>query len=356
LDTLKLKSAGFSVKDLARLVFSDPLLKAVHQKYPFRITAHVASLISSLDDPIGKQFIPHALELADDGGLDDPLGEKALSPLPGLVHRYPDRVLWLVTSRCAARCRFCTRKRLWKHKISLSQETILAVTGYIREHREVRDVLISGGDPLLLDEETLDLVLHSLRSIKHVAIVRIGTRLPIVDPGRVSPSKIALLVRYQPLYVNSHVNHPRELSDSASEVLKSMASSGIPLGSQTVLLRGINDNAEILKELFLLLLQHRVRPYYLLQMDVMKGTAHFRTPVSQGLKIIQSLRHRLSGLAIPHFVIDLPGGGGKVSLVPSAIEGISNDRLLLRNREGGISAYPIDPDERESLMKLLGLC
>lgn len=330
------------------------MLRTVHRRYPFRITAHIASLMNALDDPLGKQFIPNRLELAYDDGLEDPLGENHLSPVPGLVHRYPDRALWLVTARCAARCRFCTRKRLWTQKISLTEDGIGAVTTYIREHREIRDVLISGGDPLLIDEETLDLALHTLRSIDHVDIIRIGTRLPIVDPSRITASKVSLLRKYQPLYVNIHVNHPQELSDHTCEVLELMASYGIPLGSQTVLLRGINDDAETLRELFLLLLRHRVRPYYLLQMDLMKSTAHFRTPISRGLEIIQRLRHRLSGLAIPHFVIDLPGGGGKVPLVPSAIEDVSDNKLMLRNREGGTSTYPIEPGERERLLRLLG--
>ncbi|MEJ5299684.1 MAG: KamA family radical SAM protein [Thermodesulforhabdaceae bacterium] len=344
---------GFTVKKLLRLVCSNLALREVHKKYPFKITSHLSSLMESLEDPIGRQFIPTELELTEDGGLEDPLGEEHLSPVPNLVHRYPDRVLFLVTSQCAARCRFCTRKRLWKHKIDLSEKIISAVTDYIKKHSEVRDVLISGGDPLLLEEETLERVLRSLRSIDHVAILRIGTRLPVADPKRVTPSKIALLASHQPLYVNIHVNHPLELSTPTRELLEAMASAGIPLGSQTVLLKGVNDDPETLRELFLLLLKHRVRPYYLLQMDLMKGTAHFRTPVSRGLEILQALRHRLSGIGIPHFVVDLPGGGGKVPLVPSAIVDVTEKELILRNRLGRLSAYPLEQGEKNKIVRLL---
>ncbi|MCX7823511.1 MAG: KamA family radical SAM protein [Syntrophobacterales bacterium] len=340
-------------KELARIVLSDSSLRKVHRKYPFRITDHIARLIHSLDDPIARQFIPSELELEEDGGVEDPLGEESLSPVPHLVHRYPDRVLWLITSRCAARCRFCTRKRLWKRRVSLTEENISRALNYIRQRRGIRDVLISGGDPLLVDEELLERVLHSLRAIKHVAIVRIGTRLPLSDPERVTREKILLLSRYQPLYVNIHVNHPRELSDSTRRVLEEMASAAIPLGSQTVLLRGINDDTETLRGLFLELLRHRVRPYYLLQMDLMRGTAHFRTPLSRGLEIMKGLRHTLSGLAIPHFIVDLPRGGGKVGLVPSAVESLRDGEVLLRNRQGGLSSYPLEVGEFDRLMKLL---
>lgn len=343
----------FTAKSLLKFVCSDPNLRKVHLKYPFRVSDHIAGLINAPDDPIGRQFIPTILELENDGGLDDPLGENDLSPTPNLVHRYPDRVLWLLTSRCAARCRFCTRKRLWKYRITLSEKTISDVRNYIEKHKEIRDVLISGGDPLLLNEEDLERALHSIRSIEHVVIIRVGTRLPISDPGRIPLEKISLLARYQPLYVNIHVNHPRELSDPSVEIIENMASAGIPLGSQTVLLRHINDSPEILHELFLLLLKHRVRPYYLLQMDLMKGTAHFRTPLSRGLEIIKSLRHRLSGLAIPHFVVDLPGGGGKIPLVPSYVERFSDNGIFLRNRHGTISFYPIEPGEEQLLKNLL---
>jgi len=350
---LFMPTAPFTVKKLTGLVYSDPVLKAVHKKYPFKITPHLAQIMESLDDPIGKQFIPSELELAEDGGMEDPLGEEHLSPVPHLVHRYPDRVLWLVTSRCAARCRFCTRKRLWKHRIVVTEENIAAVKDYIKNHPEVRDVLISGGDPLLLDEETLKRIIYALRSIDHVAILRIGTRLPISDPEQVTPSKIALLASHQPIYVNIHINHPQELSDTTRQLLQAMASAGIPLGSQTVLLKGINDNDETLRELFLLLLKHRVRPYYLLQMDLMKGTAHFRTSISRGLEILQALRHRLSGLGIPHLVIDLPGGGGKIPLVPSAIVAVKEKEIIMKNRLGKLSAYPLEPGEKDKILKLL---
>lgn len=344
---------SFTARDLIRLVCSDPSLKRVHLRYPFLVTDHIAGLMNHLDDPIARQFIPSELELLDDGGWEDPLGENDLSPVPGLVHRYPDRVLWIVTSKCAVRCRFCTRKRLWKHKILLSEEDVARTTDYIKKRNEIRDVLISGGDPLLIHEEILERILYSLRSIDHVVILRIGTRLPIADPEKVTPDKISLLARYQPLYVNIHVNHPGELSDSTCDVLERMASAGIPMGSQTVLLRGINDDAEVLGKLFLGLLRHRVRPYYLLQMDLMKGTAHFRTPVNKGLEIMGSLRHRISGLAIPHFVLDLPGGGGKVPLVPSCVKEISNGEILVRNRYGGISSYPLQHGEERILRKLI---
>jgi len=344
---------SFTVKNLASLVFSNPVLKELHKKYPFKVTSHLAQIMTSLDDPIGKQFIPSELELVEDGGMEDPLGEDNLSPVQHLVHRYPDRVLWMVTSQCAARCRFCTRKRLWKHRIVVTEENILAVQNYIKKHLEVKDVLISGGDPLLLDEETLERIIYAIRSIDHVAILRLGTRLPISDPKRVTASKIAILASYQPIYVNIHINHPQELSEPTRQVLEAMASAGIPLGSQTVLLKGINDNDETLRELFLLLLKHRVRPYYLLQMDLMKGTAHFRTSISRGLEILQALRHRLSGLGIPHFVVDLPGGGGKIPLVPSMIVAVKEKEIIMKNRLGKLSAYPLEPGEKDKILKLL---
>ncbi len=343
-------------KSFVKNVLSDEKLKEVHRVYPFKITPHIFSLIKKFNSPaLKKQFLPDARELEDNGGLEDPLGERDLSPVPNLIHRYPDRVLWLVTSRCGSFCRFCTRKRIWKERITLTEENIAKVVEYIKNNGSIRDVLISGGDPLLLEETLLDRILFLLRRINRPLIIRIGTRLPVSFPQKVTDDKIRIISAYKPLYVNLHVNHPLELSDDTVSVIAKMADAGIPLGSQTVLLKGVNDNREVLRELFMKLLYHRVRPYYLLQMDLRKGTSHFITPVSKALKILAELRYNLSGLAMPHFVIDLPGGGGKVELVPSMIKAIKDGKIFVKNRLGGLSFYPLQEGEEEELKRLLGL-
>ena len=277
------------------------------------------------------------------GECADPLGEDGHSPVPGIVHRYPDRVLFLVTDFCSTYCRYCTRSRLvgrtnkpprikdWKRAI-----------GYIRKHPEVRDVLLSGGDPLTLSDERLDWLLTELRAIPHVEIVRIGTKVPAVLPQRITPALTAMLRRHHPLFISIHCTHPDELTTEMAGACTALADAGIPLGSQTVLLKGVNDNVETMKRLMQGLLKIRVRPYYLYQCDPIPGSAHFRTPVEKGLEIIRGLRGFTSGYAVPSFVIDAPGGGGKIPLLPEYYVGRNENGVVLRNYEGKLYEYP-DP-------------
>ncbi len=328
-------------------------LRKVVEKYPFKITRHIMEHLRNCNGPLWRQFIPTEHEIANDDGYNDPLDEERLTSVEGLVHRYPDRVLWLVTSSCAAYCRFCTRKRIWKQTFRVSKELIANVLHYISARNYIHDVIISGGDPLLLPASVLEEIFFGLKLIKHVFVLRLGTRLPVVAPNSITESKLNVLRKYQPLYVLIHINHPCELTSKTVKLIEKMADMGIPMASQTVLLKGINDDVNILKRLFLFLLSLRIRPYYLLQMDLVRGTSHFRVPISKGLEIMRDLRHNLSGLAMPHYMIDLPGGGGKVELVPSFIVGIEDDRLLIRNREGDISFYPLFPDEIPVLKSVL---
>jgi len=343
----------WTAKSLCDYISSRPELLAVTKKYPFRITSHIASLIKHPGDPLWLQFVPDSRELENDGGYEDPLGEESLSPLPNLVHRYPDRVLWIVTSECAAYCRFCTRKRLWNKKVHIDQRSIRDVVEYLRHNKGISEVLVSGGDPLLIRTAKLREFLSAIRHVKHISVIRVGTRLPIVSPQSITRKKMDLLREFQPLYVMLHINHPSELNDPVCEVLSRMADCGIPMASQTVLLRGVNDRAEILRELFVKLLALRVRPYYLLQADLMKGTSHFRAPISEGLRIMFELRHRTSGLAIPHYMVDLPEGGGKIELTPSFIEAVCENRVVFRNRLGKPAFYPLFHGEKRVLRRLL---
>lgn len=329
-------------------------LMSVHRQYPFNASPHVLSLLGSPHDPIGLQIVPDVKEIEDSDGLEDPLAEEILSAVPNLVHRYPHRVLWLVSSVCAAHCRFCTRKRRWKSPIALTPELLRSGLDYIRAHREVNDVLLSGGDPLLLSLERLEEILTSLRSIPHVEIIRIGTRAPAFLPQAVSADLAALLARHHPLFVNVHFNHPLEITPESASACTLLANAGIPLGSQTVLLKGINDRIDILTQLFQKLLRLRVRPYYLMQMDLTRGASHFRTPIHQGLEILHGLRNRISGLAVPQYVVDLPGGQGKVPLVPAHIEEVHSDRMLVRDWLGRPCSYPLLAGEGARLLPWLG--
>ncbi len=328
-------------------------LSDVADRYPFRLNRYFASLIQARGDPIWLQCIPAASELEDPEGWEDPLAEEALSPVPNLVHRYPDRVLWLISDECAVNCRFCTRKRRWRNPPLRDAGNFRAALDYISSHRNIRDVLLSGGDPLMLPARKLEAVLAAVRKIPHVDIIRIGTRAPCTAPARVTPALARMIARYHPVYMNVHFNHPLEITAETARACALLANAGIALGSQTVLLRGVNDRAEILGELFRKLLRMRVRPYYLLQMDLTKGTAHFRTPLSSGLGIIHSLRNHISGLAVPHFVVDLPGGKGKVPLLPNAVREISEDRLIIRDFHGELCEYPLLSGEGEELVRRL---
>lgn len=325
----------------------------VSERYPFRISRHYASLICGKGDPMWRQAVPDALELEDLTGLEDPLAEEAHSPVPNLVHRYPNRALWIVTHECATHCRFCTRKRRWANPLPLTDEVFREGLAYIRANEMIRDVLISGGDPLLLPVSRLETIVSSLRNIPHVGIIRIGTRIPCVSPNRVTPGLAGMLARYHPVFINLHFNHPAEMTPEAGKACAMLANAGIPLGNQTVLLKGVNDRADVLGELFQGLLTWRVRPYYLMQMDLTSGTAHFRTPLSTGLRMLLSLRNRISGLAMPHFVVDLPGGRGKAPLLPSQVVGIDGDCLIVRNHAGEPCKYPLLEGEGEELMQLV---
>ncbi len=331
----------------------NPDLDDVLQRYPFRVSRYYAGLIQTPGDPIWRQVVPDAMELEDATGWEDPLAEEDLSPVPNLVHRYPNRVLWLVSQECALHCRFCTRKRRWREPLPLTEEYFHGALDYIASHREVRDVILSGGDPLLLPLPRLESILTNLRKMPHVEIIRIGARVPCALPEKITPELVSILARNHPVYMNIHFNHPLEITRESSRACTMLADAGIPLGSQTVLLRGINDQAEVLAALFQKLLALRVRPYYLMQMDLTRGAAHFRTPLSSGLSILKSLRNRISGLAMPHFVIDLPGGRGKVPLVPDSVEGLEDGKLLLKDYLGKDCVYPLLPGEREDLARWL---
>ena len=310
------------------------------------ITPYYLSLISTSDDkqPLRRTVIPTMAELSvSEGESEDPLDEDRDSPVPGVVNRYGDRALMLLSDYCASYCRYCTRSRLIGAKKSSpcrDPNKYEAAFNYIRSNKNIRDVLISGGDPLLLEDKILERILYKLRGIKHVEIIRIGTKVPVVLPQRITLGLCAMLKEYHPLFMSIHFTHPDELTKECVMACEMLANKGIPLGSQTVLLAGINDNVETMKSLMHKLLMARVRPYYLYQCDPVIGTAHFRTPVAKGLEIIEGLRGHTSGYAIPTFVIDAPGGGGKIPLQPNYIVKQDDDGITLRNFRGQICHYP----------------
>ena len=315
-------------------------LKLVTVKYPLAITPYYLSLIDPADprDPIRQQAVPSFNEIALAGiGTEDPLEERRDSVVPGLVHRYPDRVLMVLTDICPMLCRHCTRKREWCHGGWVrTPAQIEVMLDYIRKHKTVRDVVISGGDPLTLSTQHLESVISRLRRIEHVEIIRIGTRFPVVLPQRIDNELCAMLSKYGPIWLNTHFNHYRELTPEAAAACDRLVRSGVPVNNQSVLLRGINDSVEIQTKLCQGLLKIKVRPYYLFQCDEVEGTEHLRTPVETGLKIIEGMRGYTSGLAVPTFVIDLPQGGGKVPVQPNYILGQTDDELLVRNYRGHI--------------------
>lgn len=331
------------------LQLSDEERQAIQQgglMLPVSITPYYASLLDpeNPDHPLRKMVVPRPAEFIHTPGESaDPLGEDNHSPTPGLVHRYPDRVLLLAHDFCSTYCRYCTRSRVVGHgEIVPTQARLEAALDYIRRTPTIRDVLVSGGDPLALSDQRLDEILSALRQIPHVEIVRIGTKMPAVLPQRITPALCRMLRKHHPLWMSLHFQYPEECTPEAYLACSRLADAGIPLGSQTVLLRGINDSVEVMKELVQRLLQMRVRPYYLFQCDPIYGSAHFRTPVSKGLEIIQGLRGYTSGYAVPNYVIDLPGGGGKVALQPEYFLGREGNDLVFRNFEGKTFRYP-DP-------------
>ncbi|HBP89105.1 MAG TPA: KamA family radical SAM protein [Nitrospirales bacterium] len=329
-------------KELAKYLGVDPKeVEAVVGPYPMRITPTVLATIKNKGDAIWKQVVPEAIELDDIDAPDDPLEEDTDSPVPHLVHRYPDRVLLMVTNQCPIYCRFCTRKRLVGKPGFLKKGELDQAVAYLREHTEVRDVILSGGDPLLLPDHLIERILKALRTIPHLELIRFGTRVPGTLPQRITPELCDIVKRFHPIYMNLHFNHPDELTPEVKEACGRLADAGIPLGAQTVLLKGVNDDPEIMKRLMHQLLLARVKPYYLYQADLTKGTNHFRTPVETGLKIIQALQGHTSGMAVPHFVIDAPGGGGKIPLLPNDyLLNLDEDGAVLKNYENKTYHYP----------------
>lgn len=313
-------------------------------KLALAVTPHYFNLIDRDDPgcPIRRQVIPSVEEGCDSPyDMSDPCGEDAAMPVPGLVHRYPDRVLFLVTDRCASYCRYCTRSRVVSGVGEQELHTDFEQAfDYLEKHTEVRDVLLSGGDALLLSDDKLEGILRRLRSIRHLEFLRIGTRVPIFLPQRITPRLCEMLKKFHPLWMSVHVNHPRELTAEVRDALGRLADAGIPLGNQSVLLAGVNDNVPTMKELIHKLLLCRVRPYYLYQCDLIRGSSHLRTSVAKGVEIIEALRGFTTGYAIPQFVIDAPGGGGKVPINPGYVLYHDKEKIVIRNFEGRIFEYP----------------
>jgi lysine 2,3-aminomutase len=322
--------------------------KLANHKLALAITPYFFNLIDPADEncPIRRQVIPRIEETHSAAWeMSDPCGEDAHSPVPGLVHRYPDRVLFLVTDRCAAYCRYCTRSRLVSNASGYDfHPEFDRQIAYIAEHDSIRDVLLSGGDPLLFSDDKLEYLLRRLRAIPHVEFLRIGTRIPIFLPQRITPALCAMLKQFHPLFLSVHSNHPRELTTEVRDALGRLADAGIPLGNQSVLLRHVNDDATVMKAHLQKLLMCRVKPYYLYQCDLISGSAHLRASVRKGLEIMEALRGHTSGYAVPTYVIDAPGGGGKVPVNPEYVLSRNADRVVIRNYEGKIFEYPEAPD------------
>lgn len=335
-----------SVEDFEKiLTLTDSEKKALSTDGLFRvdITPYYASLINPEDgdDPIRKQVIPTAGEILPfTGMMEDSLAEDRHSPVPGLVHRYPDRVLMLVTTQCASYCRYCTRSRIvGDPSATFSKSEFEMQLEYLRKTPQVRDVLLSGGDPLTLAPKVLEQLLSSLREIPHIEIIRIGSRVPVFMPQRVTDELCDVLQKYHPLWLNIHVNHPNEISRELEIACDKLSRAGIPLGNQSVLLAGVNDCVHIQRKLVQDLVQIRVRPYYLYQCDLVDGAGHFRTPVAKGIEIIEGLRGHTSGYAVPTYVVDAPGGGGKIPVMPNYLISASDHKIVLRNYEGYITTY-----------------
>jgi lysine 2,3-aminomutase len=337
---------GIKFSDEQRVGLTETL-----DKFPLSITPYYLSLIDKSDyanDPVFMQSFPSPSELrVSRYDMADPLAEDKDSPVPGIMHRYPDRVLFHISNICSMYCRHCTRKRkVGDTDYVPDKDVISRGLDYIRENTEVRDVLLSGGDPLMLSDERLDWLLGELRAIPHVEIIRIGTRMPVVLPYRITDNLVNVLKKHHPIWVNTHFNHPREITSSSKRSLRMLADAGIPLGNQTVLLAGVNDCPKIIKTLVHKLVANRVRPYYLYQCDLSEGLSHFRTPVGKGIEIMESLIGHTSGFAVPTYVIDAPGGGGKIPVMPNYLISWSTNKVVLRNYEGVITTYK-EPDSYE---------
>jgi len=340
------KLLGVTLSDLAREQF-----ESITGRFPMAITPYYLSLMDTdnlENDPIFKQSFPVVEELTiDSSEMNDPLHEDEDCPVPGVTHRYPDRVLLLVSNTCAMYCRHCTRKRKVGDVDSIPGKSQIGLAiDYIRQNPQIRDVLLSGGDPFLLGDEYLDWVLTELRRIPHVEVIRIGTRTPVVLPYRITDDLVNMLKKHHPVWINTHFNHPREITDSSRMALKKLADAGIPLGNQSVLLAGVNDCPRIMRSLVHKLVMNRVRPYYLYQCDLSEGLSHFRTPVGKGIEILESLIGHTSGFCVPTYVIDAPGGGGKIPVMPNYLISWSTNKVVLRNYEGVITTYK-EPDSYE---------
>lgn len=310
-----------------------------------RINPYYLSLIRYPGDPIWLQCVPDEKELEDIDGPEDPLNEDDMSPVPNITHRYPDRALFLVTSQCGLYCRFCTRKRKVGNSNKISLRNLESAFKYLEQHTEINDVILSGGDPLMHTDAMLEKILMRLREIKHIQVIRLGTKMPCVLPQRVTPKLCNMLKKYHPIYVNTHFNHPWEITEESTKACNMLSDVGIPVGNQCVLMKGVNDNAETMKELMKKLLSIRVRPYYIYQADLTKGANHFRTSLEVGLDIMDKLRGHISGLAVPQFVIDAPGGGGKIPLLPNYVISRDEDKIILRNYKYNVYEYPDVRDE-----------
>ncbi|HEX2787339.1 MAG TPA: KamA family radical SAM protein [Ignavibacteria bacterium] len=313
-----------------------------------RINPYYLSLIKYPGDPIWKQCVPDEVELNDIDAPEDPLHEDDMSPVPNITHRYPDRALFLVTSQCGLYCRFCTRKRKVGDSSKISMKGLESAFQYLEQHTEISDVILSGGDPLMLTDTMLEKILMRLREIKHIQVIRLGTKMPCVLPHRITEKLCTMLKKYHPIYVNTHFNHPWEITEESKRATGMLADAGIPVGNQCVLMKGVNDDPQVMKDLMKGLLAMRVRPYYIYQADLTKGANHFRTPISKGLEIIDALRGHISGLAVPHFVIDAPGGGGKIPLLPEYVLARDKDKIILRNFKYNIYEYPDVQDENNA--------
>ena len=322
----------------------------VLKKFRVGITPYYASLMDPEDPqcPVRMQAVPTIMEThVSESDSEDPLHEDADSPVPGLTHRYPDRVLFLITDQCSMYCRHCTRRRFAGQKdMGVPRDRIDACIEYIRDTPQIRDVLLSGGDCLLVSDDLLEHIISKLREIPHVEIIRLGSRTPVVLPQRITDDLVNMLKKYHPIWLNTHFNHPKEITEEAKEACRKLADAGIPLGNQSVLLRGINDCPHIMKDLVHGLVKMRVRPYYIYQCDLSMGIEHFRTKVSKGIEIIEALRGHTSGYAVPTFVVDAPGGGGKIPVMPQYLISQSPSKIVLRNYEGIITTYA-EPNQLE---------
>jgi lysine 2,3-aminomutase len=324
-----------------RFPIDEKLVARVIDRYPMRINPYFLSLIKAVDDPLGKQVLPDVKEIQDETGEADPLAEEAQSPVPNLIHRYPDRVVFKVSNQCAVYCRFCMRKRKVGRGANTGEHTITAGLQYIAGQKDVGEVILSGGDPLLLGTDVLERILVRLKRISHVQVIRIHSRMPSTLPQRITPNLVQMLKAFQPLYVNTHFNHPAEMTPEAALACNRLADAGIPLGGQTVLLKGVNDKPRIMQQLFQVLVNNRVKPYYLHQVDRVQGVKHFQASIATGLKIMSALRGHLSGICVPQYMLDIPGGGGKIPLLPEYIETRKDNGLVIKNFEGRHFPYPL---------------